>query len=384
MKRLTRAQFASLKLLITALIAADLFAIWVWATRPPRIYSDLLGLTGLGIESPFRRLVAWAAWDDGPRTPSGCLALFDAAELSFSGVLLLALVFLTLFLLSPRETDGTAWRRISAKVSALQFRLRTTLALLAIIGVYLGWEVHAWRTWGLRSDFRRLAGLASRGVDTDLSDLQSVRKDVQFIRGNERKVASARRGAGRSSAAAASDITVEDLKREEMDVLLAKLVAHTELKVKYERAAANPRNSVAPSRPMPKTAKEAADWLDLHDFGRALAVYDELARTYPQLVEAHSRSAWLRATCPDAQCRDGKRAVESAGRACELTDWHKPAELEVLAAACAEAGDFESAVKWQKKVLALTPEPAGVQSCQQRLALYHAGKAFRVDVQRAQ
>jgi hypothetical protein len=57
MTRLTRAQFASLKLLITALIAADLFAIWVWATRPPRIYSDWLGLTGFGSDAPFLRLV---------------------------------------------------------------------------------------------------------------------------------------------------------------------------------------------------------------------------------------------------------------------------------------------------------------------------------------
>ena len=98
---------------------------------------------------------------------------------------------------------------------------------------------------------------------------------------------------------------------------------------------------------------------------------------YPDLVEAHSRSAWLRATCPDAQFRDGKLAVESARRACELTDWHNPGELEVLAAACAEAGDFESAVKWQEKALALTVEPADIESCQQRLTQYRAGKSFR-------
>ena len=106
MKRLTRVQFASLKFLITGLIAADLFAIWVWATRPPRIYSDWLGLTGSPLDTPFRRLVAWAALDDGPRTPSGFLVLFDPVELVFSGVLLLALVLMTLFLFSPRETDG--------------------------------------------------------------------------------------------------------------------------------------------------------------------------------------------------------------------------------------------------------------------------------------
>ena len=75
MIRLTRAQFASLKLLITGLIAADLFAIWVWATRPPRIYSDWLGLGGFRSNAPFPRLVTWALWNNGPRTPSGFFAL---------------------------------------------------------------------------------------------------------------------------------------------------------------------------------------------------------------------------------------------------------------------------------------------------------------------
>jgi hypothetical protein len=385
MKRLTRAQFASLKLLITALIAADLFAIWVWATRPPRIYSDWLGLTAFRADTPFRRLVAWAAWDDGPRTPAGFLMLFDPIELVFSGVLLLALVLMTLFLLSPRETDGTIWRRMSAKAGTLRFRMRTALVLLAIIGVYLSVEVHAWRTWRLRSDFKRQASQASLGVNSSLSTLRSIREERRaYDPGLERKDESARRVVIRSRNAAARGIAVEDLKRQEVDLLLAKLVAFTELKLKNERAAANPLDSVAPSRPLPGTEKEAADWLNVHDFGRALAVYDELARTYPQLVEARSRSAWIRATCPDAKYRNGKLAVESAQRACELTDWHDPAELEVLAAACAEAGDFESAVKWKEKVLALTKEPGGVQSCQQRLALYQAGKTFRVAAQGAQ
>ena len=354
MVRLTRAQFASLKLLITGLIAADLFAIWVWATRPPRIYSDWLGLTDLHSDAPFRRLVAWAAWDDGPRTPSGFLALFDPGELSVAGVLLAALVLLTVLLLSPREADAPMWRRMSAKVGALRFRMRTVVVLLAIIGVYLGWEVHAWRSWRLRSHYRRQAGQASQGVNGNLSTLRSIREERAHIRGSERTDESARRVGSRSRAAAASGIAVEDLKRQEVDVQLAKLVAHTERRLKYERAAADPLKSVAPDRPLPQTEKEAADWLHLRDYRRALAVYDELARTYPHLVEAHSRSAWLRATCPDAQYRDGKLAVESAQRACELTNWHNPGELEVLAAACAEAGDFGSAVKWQENALTLT------------------------------
>ncbi len=151
-------------------------------------------------------------------------------------------------------------------------------------------------------------------MDGNLLTLRSIREEREYIPGSERTDDSARRVISRSRAAAASGIAVEDLKRQEVDLLLAKLVAYTERKIKCERAAADPWKSVAPDRPVPQTAKEAADWLHLRDFRRALAVYDDLARTYPHLVEAHSRSAWLRATCPDAQYRDGKLAVESAQR----------------------------------------------------------------------
>jgi hypothetical protein len=377
MIRLTRAQFVSLKLLITGLIAADLVAIWVWATRPPRIYSDWLGLGGYRSDAPFPRLVTWAGWNNGPLTPSGFLALFDLGELVFSCVLVLALILLILFLLSPREADASMWRRASAKFGAPRFRMRTAFALIAIIGVYLGWEIRAWRTWRLRSDYLRGAAQISKGVEGSLSTLRSIREERPYIPRSENWDDSARRVYYRAKASDASGIAVKDLKKQEVDALLAKLIANTEQKLKAQRAAANPLSSVARDRPFPQTEKEAADWLYSGDYGRALAVYDELARTYPELVEAHSRSAWLRATCPDARYRDGKLAVESARRACELTDWHNPGELEVLAAACAEAGDFGSAVKWQEKVLTLTVEPAEVQSCRTRLALYLAGKTFR-------
>jgi hypothetical protein len=377
MKRLTRAQFAWLKSLVIGLITADLLVVWVWATRPPRIYSGWLGLDGFGSDAPFSRLVSWTRWDAGPRTPSGFLALFDLWELAFSGVLLLAPFLLILLLLSPPGADAPMWRRVSAKIGPLRVRMRTAIALVAIIGAYLYWEIHGWRTWRMRSDHWRAAAQTSRALESNLSSLRSIREERPYVPGAERTDESARRVFYRSKAAAARAIAATDLKKQEVDVLLAKLIVNTERKRQHERAAANPLYSVAGDRALPQTEEEAADWLRLADYGRALAVYDELARTYPDLVEVHSRSAWLRATCPEARYRDGKLAVESARRACELTHWHDAGELEVLAAACAEAGDLGSAVKWQEKALALTIEPAGVQSCRERLALYLAGKPFR-------
>jgi tetratricopeptide (TPR) repeat protein len=54
--------------------------------------------------------------------------------------------------------------------------------------------------------------------------------------------------------------------------------------------------------------------------------------------------AWLLATYPDSNARDGAEAVRLASRACELTERRVPAILATLAAAYAEAGDFPRAV----------------------------------------
>jgi hypothetical protein len=54
--------------------------------------------------------------------------------------------------------------------------------------------------------------------------------------------------------------------------------------------------------------------------------------------------AWLLATYPDSQTRDGTEAVRLADRACALTERRIPALLDTLAAAYAEAGDFPRAI----------------------------------------
>ena len=81
------------------------------------------------------------------------------------------------------------------------------------------------------------------------------------------------------------------------------------------------------------------------------------------------------ATAPDAQVRDGKRAVEFATRACALAGWDQPVFLETLAAAYAESGEFQSAVEWQTKAMAV--ESDDLEGQQERLERYRNEKAYR-------
>jgi tetratricopeptide (TPR) repeat protein len=122
-------------------------------------------------------------------------------------------------------------------------------------------------------------------------------------------------------------------------------------------------------------------WLSKRVYDRALDDLDQAIRLDPKLNEAFLCRAWLLAACPEEKYRDGKRAVETARRGCELTDWKDPRYLEALAAAYAERGDLKQAVKYQKQALDF-PENFGVIGIDagNRLDLYEAGKPFRLEL----
>ena len=88
-------------------------------------------------------------------------------------------------------------------------------------------------------------------------------------------------------------------------------------------------------------------WSHKRQYGEAIADFSDAIRIEPASPDAYRACAWIWATCPDKDYRDGKKAVESATKACELTAWKVAIDLATLAAACAEVGDFASAVKWQ-------------------------------------
>jgi hypothetical protein len=76
--------------------------------------------------------------------------------------------------------------------------------------------------------------------------------------------------------------------------------------------------------------------------------------------------------------RNGKRAVELATKGCELRQWRNPFDLSALAAAYAESGDFESAIRREEKSLELAGADAAYgQWSQERRDLYRRKIPFR-------
>ena len=114
-----------------------------------------------------------------------------------------------------------------------------------------------------------------------------------------------------------------------------------------------------------------ADQEAIVDYGRAV----ELDPEQPDFANA---LAWILATCPTDELRDGERAVEWATRACEASEWANYWWIDTLAAAHAETGDFAKAVEMQEKAITLGPEERRAELLA-RLELYQAGKPFRAE-----
>jgi tetratricopeptide (TPR) repeat protein len=88
--------------------------------------------------------------------------------------------------------------------------------------------------------------------------------------------------------------------------------------------------------------------------------------------------AWLLATAPEAELRNGEEAVYWAKQACEATNY-KPEFVDTLAAAYAEAGNFDEAVRFCQQFLDQSQfmKPEMIQAVKQRLKLYQTRQPYR-------
>lgn len=94
-------------------------------------------------------------------------------------------------------------------------------------------------------------------------------------------------------------------------------------------------------------------------------------------AHAFNEFAWFLATCQDDSQRDGKQAVEYARQACDLTDWKVKNFVGTLAAAYAEAGDFDRAITYQQDALNMPGDYPDAEEMSKALRLYHEHKPYR-------
>ena len=115
------------------------------------------------------------------------------------------------------------------------------------------------------------------------------------------------------------------------------------------------------------------------DFAGASAEYQATLQLDPTHSLAMNDLAWLLATAPDARFRNGAEAVRRAEQACRLTDYKLPLFVGTLAAAYAEAGRFDDAVKTAGEAIVLATaekKPAVAAKNREFLELYRAKKAY--------
>jgi hypothetical protein len=359
------------------LVVCVLLVLTLWTIRPAPVLL-WFGAMGLGNETPLTLLKTWVGNNSAPATLVGLLSLFPAGELVLVGGLIVTmLVLLILFRAEWRDQRTSLWstKPIHPLRHLLRMKVRTFLIVIAVIGLELGWEIVAWRNWRVREEYSGRAANYSASESTARESLRRIEKELADRRENDFGLP------GATPAARAAERAYERDQLEREHAYYSAMVAyHGERKRVYEAAAVNISLQIPPALPHPgdRPGHELGVFLSQKKYTQALAHCAELIERYPDLVHAHERRAWILSTCPDANQRDGKLAVESATLAAEFTDWRNWFVLSTLAAAHAEAGDFASALHWEE---AAQEQYSAVglkgQYDQERLALYKARKPLR-------
>ena len=112
----------------------------------------------------------------------------------------------------------------------------------------------------------------------------------------------------------------------------------------------------------------------------AIPNYQHALELRPDSPAALNDLAWILATAPQDELRNGTEAVRLAERACQLTDSRNPHLLGTLDAAYAETGRFDDAIRTAEQVRSLAialNDKSLAESAEKRKALYERKEPFR-------
>lgn len=112
------------------------------------------------------------------------------------------------------------------------------------------------------------------------------------------------------------------------------------------------------------------------DYRAALQDFRRAQRLAPKSPVVLNDLAWFYATCPDARWRDGKLAIKEATNACTITGWRDPDCLDTLAAALAETGQFDQAIRREQEAIKLSAKQSRA-SYEHHLLSYQRREPFR-------
>lgn len=120
-------------------------------------------------------------------------------------------------------------------------------------------------------------------------------------------------------------------------------------------------------------------YLSVSKHAEAVADYEKALALDPEDTGVLNNLAWVLATSTKDDVRNGKKSIEYGIKACELTKYNKPHILSTLASGYAEAGDFETAIKWSSKAVELGADPEIKEQLGKELESYKAKMPWRED-----
>ena len=128
----------------------------------------------------------------------------------------------------------------------------------------------------------------------------------------------------------------------------------------------------------PEVQYDAGMIMESQNTEQAMVHYFEAMKLNRSFAPAMVNLAWILSTHPKQEIRAGPEALDVAKRACILTKWKDAKPIATLAAANAETGNYQEALRLTQQALDLTKASGGdTARLEKMIKQFQAGKPYR-------